>query len=295
MDNAPGSRYLMLNGETISAGEARVSPEMNGLYHGTGAFETMLSDAGGIFRFSDHIDRLHDGLNYLGIETGKEPRLYTKSLRQDVDRLLKVNGLDKKRVRIRIQVSEAGTGGYSAGAPPRTLTLITADGLADTAGKSVRLVTSPVRVVPSACRPARLKLSNMLHYRDAMRRAKSLGADDALMYNTEGMIAESAIANLFWLKNGVVRTPSAACDILPGIMRRALLQMVEESMSDQLQTEEGVFRPEELHSADCVWLTNSVIGLVPVAQLDETHFETEHPAFLFIQKKMFNYMKAGSE
>jgi len=293
MDKTPLSRYLMLNGEIVPAEEARISPEMNGLYHGTGAFETMLSDRGAIFRFEDHTNRLNAGLEYLGFEN--EVYQNAKSLRRNVDRLLNRNGLQKKRSRVRIQVSEAGAGGYSAPGPLRSLTLITTDELPDVAGKPVRLVTSPVRVVPSACRPARLKLSNMLHYRDAMRRAKSGGADDALMCTMDGSVAESSIGNIFWIKESVIRTPSAACDILPGIMRGALLQMVEESMSDQFQTEEGVFHPDELLHADCVWLTNSVRGLMPVAQLDETHFETDHPAFISIQKKMIGYMKAGSE
>jgi branched-subunit amino acid aminotransferase/4-amino-4-deoxychorismate lyase len=72
--------------------------------------------------------------------------------------------------------------------------------------------------VPGECRPASLKLSNMLHYRNAFREAADAGADDALML-TVMAIAESSIANIFWKKENEVYTPSPACDILPGIMR----------------------------------------------------------------------------
>lgn len=293
MDNASRPRYLILNGETLPAGEARISPEMNGLYHGSGAFETMLSNRGAIFRFADHVNRLHAGMNYLGLENGTHQN--SKRLRKDVDRLLKMNGLENKRARIRIQVSETAAGGYSSLSALRSLTLITADELPDTAGDPVRLVTSPVRVVPSVCRPAAFKLSNMLHYRDAMRRAKREGADDALMYTMDGMIAESAIANIFWLRDGIIRTPSIACDILPGIMRNALLEIIKDEFEERIQVEEGEFGPEELHGADCIWLTNSLRGMWPVVQLDEVSFEAENPVFLSIQKKMLHYIKETSE
>jgi branched-subunit amino acid aminotransferase/4-amino-4-deoxychorismate lyase len=287
------SNYLMLNGEAVPVDEAAISPVMNGLYHGTGAFETFLSDAGSIFRFKEHLERLNAGLKFLGFE--KDSFMRAESLRKDVDQLLKLNGMDQKKARVRIQVSEAGSGGYESGKPMESVCIITADELAQRASQSVRLVTSPVCVVPSECRPAKFKLSNMLHYRDAMRRARSAGADDALMCTTQGAVAESAIANLFWLKNHIIYTPSEDCDILPGIMRGALIDLLEKSLSDQFQIRQGKYSPADLSDADCIWLTNSVRGLLPVAALDEKPFKTDHPAFILVREKMQHYVRTNSE
>ncbi|PWN06353.1 aminotransferase class IV [Rhodohalobacter mucosus] len=287
------SGYVMLNGKILPRDGARISPEMNGIYHGTGAFETMLSDRGAIFRFEDHVQRLQRGLQYLELQS--DAFQDAEYLRGDVEKLLDANGLQEKRSRVRIQVSEAGDGGYSTQAPLPGITLITADELPDAAVNPVRLVTSPVRTIPSASRPAELKLSNMLHYRDAMRRAKRKGADDALLLSTGGRVAETAIANIFWFRKGIIRTPSPACDILPGIMRDALKRMVKESFVEQFEMEEGGFHPEDLHGAECAWITNSVRGITPVSSLDETNFETEHPSFMYLKKKMSGYIKAGLE
>ncbi|MDX1590823.1 MAG: aminotransferase class IV, partial [Balneolaceae bacterium] len=123
------SNFLMLNGDAVPSGQASISPEINGLYHGTGAFETFFSEDGSIFRFREHIERLHAGLSYLGFQKENVPE--EASLRLNVDELLKLNGLQNNRARIRIQVSEAGTGGYSSNGNLQCITLITAEELSE--------------------------------------------------------------------------------------------------------------------------------------------------------------------
>lgn len=286
-------RFISLNGEIRPAGDAAVSPEMNGLYHGTGAFETFLSDKGRIFRYAEHMDRLNRGLKYLGFN--RTVFIQPEKIRIFINQLLDANGLQMKKVRVRVQISDSGTGGYNSEPPDEPLQVITADGqLPSGNNNALILKSSGVCVVPSACKPANLKLSNMLHYRDAMRQARKHGADDALMCTTDGFVAESSVANVFWYKDGQVFTPSADCDILPGIMRNALVELIDEGSVEEIKLNQGRFKPDEIHSAECIWLTNSVMGMVPVSALDHRKFKSDHYVFRLLQERLKNHISETS-
>jgi branched-subunit amino acid aminotransferase/4-amino-4-deoxychorismate lyase len=291
---AEQKRYVYLNGDIRPVPEASVSPEMNGLYHGTGAFETFLTDRGAIFRYGDHIHRLNRGLEYLGL--ARVFQADPDRLRSAINELLDANRLGDKRARVRIQISDSGSGGYASdsdsGLP---LILITSDELRPAGKDSLKLKSTGVCVVPAACKPANLKLSNMLHYRDAMRQARKEGADDALMCTTGGLVAESSIANIFWYQNGMVCTPSADCDILPGIMRNALIDWMDGSTNHELKVMEGRFKPDKLRTAECVWLTNSVMGMVPVSDIDGQMYDVNHPSFRLIYRQLQTHIAETSE
>jgi len=133
----------------------------------------------------------------------------------------------------------------------------------------LRLLTAKTRVIPSECRPSGLKLSNMLHYRSAFREAIKQNYDDALMLTLDGYIAETSIANLFWVSGNRVRTPSKDCSILPGVMRNATIQAIKKCST--LSIEEGFYNKDSILNADLVWISNSVIEFRPVSSIDKVN------------------------
>ena len=97
------------------------------------------------------------------------------------------------------------------------------------------------------------------------RRASDLGWDEAVFLNTRGEICEGTVSNIFFVKDGNIYTPEKCCGILPGIMRGYLME--------NYTVEEGVFFPEDLGQFSECFVTNSLMGVMPVMQLGERVFE----------------------
>ncbi len=101
-------------------------------------------------------------------------------------------------------------------------------------------------------------------WRDALAAVRAAGGDEVLVADAAGRIVEGAVSNVFSVCGGRLRTPSLACRPLPGIVRAKVLQLAREL---GLPAEEGVMTADDLRSAEEVFLTNSLIGLRPVAWL----------------------------
>lgn len=95
--------------------------------------------------------------------------------------------------------------------------------------------------------------------------ARERGIDEPLFLNTHGEVAEGAVSNIFAVIAGEVVTPPVSCGLLPGIMRRLAIDLTEAI--------ERPFTPSELATASEVFLTNSLMGAMPVTRLGETRFE----------------------
>lgn len=264
------NRYIWANGKMVRDSDPVLRPETKGLMYGAGCFETLRSYKGKFLHLNLHLERLIKGMEYLDIDPGEQ--FPADQLRVSIQRLLAENGLSDQDAIVRIQVSDAGMRGYRSNREIQPNVIITTSPLNDRIGQ-YRLSTVSQRVVPSASRPADLKLSNTLHFMQAWREAQKNGADDALMLTSKGMVAESAIANIFWKKGDTIFTPSRDCDILPGLVRQILLELLTRSPNYHVQ--EDKFLPADLLDADIVWLTNSVRQILPVASVDGHDFPVE--------------------
>lgn len=261
----------------------------SGLYYGAGCFESFVAEEGRIFKFEDHIKRLHNGLKYLG--ASDVSMVHSEIVLDQIKKLLKQNDLLSERARIRIQVSLTEKGGYSRQNDTPAISIIESK----SAAKSVRikkLILSETSVVSSSARPTELKLSNMLHYRQAFREAEQKGADDAIMITNNGFVAESSIANIFWKKDNIVFTPSYDCDILPGIMRNSVIDILQQRRD--FKVKEGRFSMDELLKADSVWLTNSVLEIDPVSDIENISFEIDEDLFSYLRNNLEAYKKSFS-
>ena len=99
----------------------------------------------------------------------------------------------------------------------------------------------------------------------ALDHARRHGCDEVIFLNTAGHLCEAATANLFLVKNGVVLTPSLDSGCLPGVMREVVLGLAGEI---GLPCAETVLMPEDLHSADEIFLTSSLRGPVPLSRFE---------------------------
>jgi branched-chain amino acid aminotransferase len=142
-------------------------------------------------------------------------------------------------------------------APTAAVTLAPFD--AGLIGKDIALVTSSLRRNPSSVSD-RHKTTSYANNIFAAREAKTKGADDALMLNQDGLVACTSIGNVFMLSDGKLVTPPEQDGVLPGIMRRFLI--------DQFAAEVRSIERDELEDADGIIVTNSLRLISNVVRLD---------------------------
>jgi branched-chain amino acid aminotransferase/4-amino-4-deoxychorismate lyase len=228
-----------------------------GLLLGDGLFETVLGVDGRLVWLDAHLERLEKGCATLGLpapDRAAATRLMGEALA----------GVQAPRAAVRLTLT-CGSGGRGLDRP-----VAPAPRLFATAAPSAR-PEAPARLVTAAVRrnetsPAsRLKTLSYLDNVLAREAAREAGADEALMLNTRGEAACAAAANIFWVDRGRLVTPAIACGALPGIMRAAV---VAAARGLGLEVIEAHAPPQALAGSEGVFLTNSLIGVRPVAWLD---------------------------
>ncbi len=132
-------------------------------------------------------------------------------------------------------------------------------------GKSVHLrIVDRLRNDRRALDPA-IKSGNYLNNVLGLAEARSSGATDCVMLNTDGAVTEASTANLFVLRRGVWGTPPLDAGILAGITRHALLDFL--TAADQRVNEQALTR-EDLLAADEIFLCSTLRDISPVSHLD---------------------------
>lgn len=114
-----------------------------------------------------------------------------------------------------------------------------------------------------------IKSTNYLENILAKEEAKQTSADEGLWLNTTGTLCEGTMSNLFFFKDETLFTPSLSCGCLPGTRRQIMLDLAR---SLQIPTCEGLYPFSDLLKADEIFMTNSLMGLMPVRQVDDFLF-----------------------
>ncbi len=247
-----------LNGRFIPEAEAVVPISDRGFLYGDGLFETLRVSRSRPLWWTRHAARLQSGAEFLRIAlpwSGDE-------LRRFASELIEKNALPECLLRITVSRG-SGARGYSIqGANTPTLALTLHPLSAPPAG--VRMATATIRV--AAHDPlAAIKSANKLTQILARAEAEERGADEALLLNIEGDVAEAASSNVFWITNGTVATPPLSNGALGGVTRDVVLELCRKH---QVQISEVPISRAELLRTDGVFLTNSATGIVPVSELD---------------------------
>lgn len=111
-----------------------------------------------------------------------------------------------------------------------------------------------------------IKSTNYLENILAKKEAEAQGAREGIWLNTKGHLAEGTMCNLFFVKDGVLYTPALTSGCLPGTRRRLVLECAQKL---GIPCVEGEFPLEFMQDAEEVILTNALMGIMPVSQIDE--------------------------
>lgn len=254
-------RCVWVGGRLIAEDRARV-PAMGGVLYGYGLFETIRAHGGRPAQVDAHYARLLDGARALGLHVPFDAEV----LRHAIDAVLARNGLIRGDASVRLTLEGSPPADGDTAAPARwfvsarTLTEYPEElyerGASAIVSDVRRNETSPL---------SRLKTLNCLDNLLARRAARAHGADEAILLNTRGMVAEGSASNVFIVRGLQLLTPPVEAGALPGIARATVLELAP---SLGLHAVEAAFGLAELWSADEVILTNSLLEVVRLARVD---------------------------
>ncbi len=254
--------HVFLNGKILPEAEAVVPVNDRGFLLGDGLFETVRVVNGQPFRFIQHLERLVGGADFLKIQLPFAPKVIQKFAAQ----LIAQNNLSDAILRVTL-TRGVGARGYSPKNSGVSTLVMTLNPLPIVnSGEPVKwsLVTSSFRVLADDALPGFKTTSKILNVL-ARAEAEAQGADEALLLNTNGEVAETAGGNIFWVYQDAVCTAPTGRGVLPGITRAVVLEICH---SLGLAANQSIIHLEQLRKSPGILVTNSALGIVPVASLD---------------------------
>ncbi|QLG28576.1 aminotransferase class IV [Halorarum halophilum] len=263
-----------VDGDLVPADEATVSVRDRGFRYGDAGFETMRAYGGTVFRWDAHVTRLFDTLETLGMPA-EALGVSALDLRARVRDTLAAN--DLREAYVRLSITRGVDDGF---APPDaddtdpTVVIVvkplSRGGREDRGGepgwdKPATVQTVKTRRVPDRALPSDAKTHNYLNNVLAQLETRVTDADAALMLDADGTVAECATANLLFVADDAIRTPSLEGPVLPGVTRAEVLDIARE---EGFPVEEGTYVPDDVRGADEAFLTSSVREIRPVETVD---------------------------
>jgi len=258
---------ICFNGKILPADETGLMVSNRGYRYGDGLFETMKVSTGRILLEGYHFERLFAGLLLLKFDI---PGLFTKEkLRQQILQLCKKNGCEELG-RVRLSVFRGNGGLYDE---DKALQYVIESWSLNESANKFNDNGLVIDVYPDAEKSSdkfsNLKSANFLPYSMAAQYAKENKLNDCLVLNNSGGVADSTIANLFIIKEGVVITPGLEEGCVDGVMRRHLLT---ELQSAGMEPTKASVTVSDIRKADEVFLTNAINGIRWVRQFKDREY-----------------------
>jgi branched-chain amino acid aminotransferase len=270
---APKSPTIYIDGEFLPESEAKISVFDHGLLYGDGIFEGIRFYNGRVFRLEEHLVRLWDSARSICLDIPISRREMTEALLETI----RQNDLRDGYVRLLVTRGVGNLGLNPAQCKRATVIIIVATIALypeEVYRNGLSVVTCATRRTnPSALNPA-VKSLNYLNNVMARIEANLAGADEALMLNDQGNVAECTADNVFIVKGGEIFTPPITAGALRGITRAVVFEIAAEigiKISATDITRHDVF------VADECFLTGTAAEIIPVVQADGRPIGTGKP------------------
>ena len=268
-----------LQGDYLPLAEARISPMDRGFLFGDGIYEVIPSYGGRMVGFSAHVERMCDGLAAIDIRLDWDEARW----RELCETLMAENG--NGNLGIYLHVSR-GTDtrryhAYPEGVEPTVFAFtfqIPPSPVADRGTVGTYTVTTAPDLRWKRCNiKSTALLGNVMHFNQGYQG----GNNETVLYNERGEVTEASACNVFMVKDGRVATPDTDHQILPGITRLLLLDILRTDGS--IPVEERIVTLDELRSADEIWLTSSTKEVAPVVAVDNAPVGSGEPGEIWEQ------------
>jgi aminodeoxychorismate lyase len=270
-----------INGNFYEDFDAKISIKDRGFRFGDSLFETVSFYNKKLFCWELHLKRLELGLKSLKIIFN------TEQLESLAYKIINANKIDNGFIRICITRGEGSRGYLPTNAKPPSI-IIECNERLPIATEFANLYISDIKKIPVECLPVNQKLSQGLNSTLAKIEASENNCFEALQLTVEGYISECSSANIFWIKDNNLFTPSLNCSALNGTIRQYLINNLNKT---SLTLNEGKFTLEDLKTADEVFITNVSVVIMPVKSIQKQGFIQNYNSYnksQFIKKTLFS-------
>jgi D-alanine transaminase len=286
---------IYLNGQFQNLETACISVTDRGFIFGDGIYEVIRVVGGSLFREKDHLERLKEGLEGIGIHPGKAQFEQLPEICRD---LLKRNEMMEGEAVIYIQITRGAswprthTFPKPEVSPTVYINTSTFHPYKELHSKGAKAITeSDVRW--TRCN---LKTTQLLPNTLSRERANNAGADNVILIR-DGMVTESPNANIYAVKNGVLYTYPASNYILSGITRKVVLEIATRL---QISVKEIPISETDLFNLDELFLTGTTTDIMPITMVNEKEISNGKPGPIVrkiqqVYNKMLYYQNQGNK
>jgi branched-chain amino acid aminotransferase len=261
--------HIWMNGEFVKWADARVHVLTHGMHYASAVFEGERAYGGRIFKLTEHTRRLHDSARLLGFRIP-----WTADEIDDVcNRLLAKQGFTDAYVR---PIAWRGSEMMGVSAQNNRINLAIAifqwPSYFDPGQrlKGIRLDIAEYRRPDPQTAPSKSKAAGLYMICTLSKHAaEAKGYADALMLDWRGRVAEATGANVFFVEDGVIHTPTPDC-FLDGITRRTVIDL---ACKRGIEIVERVILPEEMEGFEQCFLTGTAAEVTPVSEIGPHRFQ----------------------
>ncbi len=265
-----------LNGKFLDLKEAKISPLDRGFLFGDAIYEVIASYNNKPFKMEDHLDRLFINL--------KDIKISVNYSRQEVKNILesviKKNDVRNQIIYLQISRGHEDIRDHIPGPSP---------------SPTIFVCSFPLKNIPNAqTTSVKASLKEDFRWRKSNIKSTSLLAN--VMYKIQaseedffeiilqenGYITEGAVSNVFCVKNNEVKTPSLENNILPGITRSVIIDIVNKI---GIKITESKISIEDFMNSDEIWITNTTKGILLVSEIDEVQVSNSDNVYSKVLKK----------
>ena len=253
---------IYLNKVMLEATKARVAPVSSAMLYGRGVFTTVAIYNGKPFLWPEHWRRLKDHAERLKVDCAG---VNERNVGEAVRKLVAVNGVRDGRARV-ILLARSGRDVWKPKKEDarKTDLLILTSEEQKVSPAGLSLAVSPYRF--NTFSPiVGIRTLNYLEQVLSWEEAQERDFDEAVMLNERGEIVSATMANIFWVKEGTLHTPSLSTGTIAGITRSAVIDLANKQFIPVI---EGVYELADLAEADEIFLTSASLGVAFVNTFD---------------------------
>ena len=273
--------WVYLNGEILDSAEAKISPLDRGFTFGEGVYEGITSYDKNFFLFNEHLDRLKSSLEKTFIPYPKE----LSNLENLLSDLHDKNGFSNQFFYIQITRGVQEFRSHQDNILRAPTVFIT----------SQNLELNPYRINPEK-KGLRVRLEEDIRWARCDIKTTGLIGNvlplhdqtkdqvDEIIFHKDGKINEGSKSNVFFVKDNVVYTPSLKQNILPGVTRAFVIELLKEN---KIPLFEESIPLSFIHDSDEIWLTSSTKEIQPIEIIDDYKLPKKN-SDLLIWKRLLN-------
>ena len=255
---------IWIDGEWHTKDTGKVSVYDHGLLYGDGVFEGIRVYAGKVFKLPEHMDRLYECAHAVMLTIPMPKADFAAVIEEAVRR----SGMQDAYIRpiITRGPGDLGIEPRNCGRPTM-IVIVDAINIwpAERYDQGLSVVTAGTPIPHRESLSPRVKSLNYLCHAMAKMEANIAGADEALMLDSSGHVAEGTGQNIFVVKKGLLRTPPLHAGILSGITRAVVMELAGQAGHS---VKEEMLNRYDIYTADEAFLTGSASEIAPIRSYD---------------------------